>query len=406
MDLDKVLRQIDGSAEDIIEKASKMISIPSIGPANGGDGESKVAEEIMTWLKGFDSVERVDIQDGDVVRSNIIAKKNGKKDGTVWLVAHMDTVHPGDISEWKHPPFEPFVDNGRIYGLGAEDNGQGILSALYATKFIVNEKLEGHSIGIAFVADEETQSQYGIIHLLEKGYFKKNDFVIVPDWGSPQGMMIDVSEKQILWVKVSVTGKQTHGSTPNKGLNAYRIGAALLTDIVEQLYQKYDKKNELFRPSYSTFEPTKRSETVNNINVIPSRDEFWMDCRILPEYDVDEIFDFMKNIVNIYKEKYKTDITVEIVQRTASGPPSSTGTPEYDTLRQCIHEITGKEVREAGIGGGTCANFFRLEGINAYAWSSEGGTLHQPNEYLLIDNVITDAKVFASVFERLCINSL
>ena len=36
--------------------------------------------------------------------------------------------------------------------------------------------------------------------------------------------MVDISEKQIVWMKISITGKQTHGSTPNKGINAYLVG--------------------------------------------------------------------------------------------------------------------------------------------------------------------------------------
>ena len=408
MGLNDILRDIEGSRDDIIRDVTSMVGISSVGPACGGKGESEIADWLIGKISGigfFDSVERVDVPDGDVIRSNIIARKNGKRKGTVWFVSHTDTVHPGDPSLWEHPPFKAFVEGDRIYGLGAEDNGQGIMSTFYAVRSMKGIGLEGHSLGMVFVADEETGSRFGIAHLIRMGIFQKDDFVIVPDWGSPKGEMIDVAEKHILWIKVRVNGRQTHGSTPDKGLNAYRIGAALVTDLTSRLYSRYDRPDPLFRPPVSTFEPTKRSMTVDSINMIPATDEFWMDCRILPDYDLDEITSFIRSILDEHSKMTGAGIDLEIVQSSPSGPPSSTGTREYGVLRESIAEVTGRTVRESGIGGGTCANFFRKEGIDAYAWSSEGGSLHKPNEYVLISNIMTDAKVFATVIDRLCINS-
>ena len=54
-------------------------------------------------------------------------------------------------------------------------------------------------------------------------------------------------------------------------------------------------------------------------------------------------------------------------------------------------------------GGATCANFFRLAGHDAYVWETGGGTLHGPNEYVEIQNIINDAKVFATMFWKLCV---
>ena len=408
MQLDDILRRIDDSRDDIVKDVSKLISIPAIGPTSGGDGESARADWIEGYLKGldcFDSIERMDIPHGNIIRSNVIAIKKGKIDRTVWIVAHMDTVHPGDLSLWRHPPFEAYVEDDRIYGLGAEDNGQGLMAALYSVKYIGRAELQGYSIGLAFVADEETGSGYGIGYLLDKGIFGKDDLILVPDWGSPKGEMIDISEKHILWMRFTVIGRQTHGSTPDKGLNAFRIGAAFLTDLVTRLYDEFDVSDPLFRPPRSTFEPTRRSETTDNINIIPWKDEFWMDCRILPGYDLDEIISFVNNVMKEHSDRTGADISMEIVQRSASGPSSSTGTQEYETLKKSISDVTGKTVKEVGIGGGTCANFFRKKGMNAYAWSSEGGSLHKPNEFVLIGNIITDAKVLITLFNRLCIIS-
>ncbi|MEM2118682.1 MAG: M20/M25/M40 family metallo-hydrolase, partial [Candidatus Bathyarchaeia archaeon] len=48
-----------------------------------------------------------------------------------------------------------------------------------------------------------------------------------------------------------------------------------------------------------------------------------------------------------------------------------------------------------GIGGGTCAAFFRKIGIPAAVWCTHDEMAHQPNEYAKIENMVNDAKVFA-----------
>jgi succinyl-diaminopimelate desuccinylase len=63
----------------------------------------------------------------------------------------------------------------------------------------------------------------------------------------------------------------------------------------------------------------------------------------------------------------------------------------------------GKAPEPVGIAGGTCSNFFREKGLDAYAWQTGEGTLHAPNEYLLIDNLVNDTKVFATLFYKLCL---
>ena len=406
MSLENILKKIDDSREEIIRDLMDMIRIPSIGPANGGEGEGKRADYLMSLLKDYDEVERVEIDDTDypgVKRPSILAVKKGKKKGTVWIIAHIDTVLPGNPEDWRYPPFEPHLEDGKVYGLDAEDNGQAVIASIYASRFFKKGELNGRSMGIALVSDEETTSEMGIGQLIRMGRFSKDDIILVPDWGSPGSSMIDVAEKHLLWVKVSIKGKQTHGSTPNKGLNAYRIGGKFMTDLLEDLGKRYGKLNDLFKPPMSTFEPTKSSATVGNVNTIPGYYEFWMDCRILPDYDPSEIYQHMVDFAAEQSKITGATITVEKEQMTFSGPPSDVDTPEYKEFCESIRSVTGIDVKAAGIGGGTCANFFRLKDMNAYVWETEGGSLHQPNEFVRIDSIVTDAKVYASFFYRMCV---
>lgn len=405
MDLQAVLNKIESSENDIVRTMSEMIRIPAIGPMNGGPGETERADRIMEFLTGFDTVERVDVEDLNhpgVMRPNILARKNGKGKGTVWIVSHMDTVLPGDPEEWETPPYEPTLKGRRIYGLGTEDNGQAVIASLFGSRFVELGKDSRMSIGLAIVADEETTSLMGIDTLINRGKFTEDDLIIVPDWGVPGGTMIEVAEKHLVWLKVSVEGKQTHGSTPNNGLNAFRVSTKLLAELMDRLEERYSMKDAVFRPDVSTFEPTKSPGTVGNVNTIPGYDEFYMDIRLLPSYDPDEMIEFAKTVAKKY-ESTGAKITVEVEQRTYAGKPSRTDTEEYKAFRGSVMSVIGKEPETVGVGGGTCANFFRLAGLDAYVWQTGGGSLHQPNEYCDLDNLISDAKVYATLFYRLCV---
>jgi succinyl-diaminopimelate desuccinylase len=406
MELRDILGKIDASRGDMTADMMSLIRIPAIGPANGGKGEGLRADRVLEILKGFDTVERIDVKDmhdGTVMRPNILAVKKGKGRGTVWIISHLDTVLPGDLDEWRTPPYEPVVKDGKIFGLGTEDNGQAIISSIYAAKFFDRGSLSKRSIGLAIVADEETTSAMGIEHLINAGLFGPDDVFIVPDWGVPGGTMVEVAEKHLVWLKFTVSGRQTHGSTPQKGLNAYRVSAKMLVDVLDRLEKRYDAADPLFRPQGSTFEPTKSIATVGNVNTIPGYHEFWLDIRLLPSYDPDDLIVYAKEVGAEWAKNTGAEITVTVEQRTRSGRPSDTDCPEFAALRDSISSVIGKGPETVGVGGGTCANFFRLAGYNAYVWQCGGGSLHQPNEYCDLDNLTTDAKVFATLFSKLCV---
>ena len=404
--LQSVFGEIDASREEIIRTAVELVGYPALAPINGGTGEGAKADYIVSKLKGFDSVERIefpDRTDPSVMRPNIIARKKGKGKGTLWIVSHMDVVPTGDPELWDTPPFEGVSKDGRIYGRGTEDNGQSVVSSMFAARPFLDEEFEGMSLALAYVADEETSSVLGIQSLLEKGLFSEDDAIMVPDWGSPGGTMIGLAEKSVLWLRFVIEGRTTHGSTPELGVNAYRVSTLLLMDIMESLPEKFGGRDDRFLNGVSTFEPTKRPATVDNVNTIPGHDEFCMDIRLLPMYDPDDVLREAEAIAECYAKDTGAEIRVEVIQKAVAGRPSPDDRDEFTALAESVEEVTGVRPRGVGMSGGTCANFFRLKGLDAYVWQSEGGTLHAPNEYVTVDHLLTDAKVYASLIHRLCV---
>ncbi|RLI78611.1 diaminopimelate aminotransferase [Archaeoglobales archaeon] len=387
---------VESFRDEIVETLSNLIEIKALSPEWGGEGEYDKAEYLMTKLGGLE-VERYDAEDSRAkfgIRPNIVARLHGKTDKTIWFVSHLDVVPEGDPKLWETDPFKAVVKNGRIYGRGSEDNGQAIVSTLYAAKSIIKAGLKPEcSIGLVFVADEETGSKYGIQHLLKKNVFSKGDLFIVPDAGSPNGNVIEIAEKSILWIKFKIHGIQAHASTP-KNLNAARRAMKFLMDLDEKLHSKFNLTNNLFNPPISTFEPTKREKNIDNINTIPGLDVSYMDCRILPNYDIEEVVNFIEDVRKFYEIRDNAKIEMEIIQKESS-PMTPEDSEVVEKLKAAIEKVRGVKVELKGIGGNTCAAFFRKAGFETAVWSTIDGMAHQPNEYAVIDNIVNDAKVFA-----------
>jgi len=289
--------------------------------------------------------------------------------------------------------------DGKLYGRGTEDNQQALVSTLMTLKALHQlNLLPEYTIGLAIVADEENGSKYGIQHVLKEkpNLFKKDDLILIPDAGDPEGVEIEVAEKSILWIKFILQGKQTHGSTPEKGINAHKASAHLIVKM-NQLYNIFNKKDQLYNPPISTFEPTKKENNVPNINTIPGEDIVYFDCRILPSYSLDTI----KKQINQFKKEIEKDFKIQIgvsfPQYEEAPLPTPADAPAVKAIQKAVKDVLGKDAKPLGIGGGTVAAFFRRAGLPAVCWSNLDDTLHAPNEYCKIENAINDACVFAHI---------
>jgi len=402
---DKIAKRLDSFRDEMIDLQVKLCALPAIAPASGGEGEMKKAEFLLDFLKrsGFQDITLLKAPDLEApagYRPNILAWYKGRSSArTVWVMTHLDVVPAGELSQWRGDPFKAWVEGGKIYGRGTEDNQQDMVASLFAVKAFREEGLQPpYDLAVALVADEETGSDKGIGYVLDNSKaFRKQDLIIVPDAGSPDGTLIEVAEKSILWLKFKTLGKQAHGSTPEKGINSFKAASFLVTEL-EKLYKAFPLVNPLFDPPISTFEPTKKEANVPNINTIPGDDVFYMDSRILPKVPVEDVLVQIKALIGRIERKFKVKVQLEEVQKAAAAPPTAVRAPVVQALKKAVQEVYHVKGRARGIGGGTVAALFRRAGFNAACWSKLDDTLHQPNEYCLIENMMGDANVFAHVF--------
>jgi len=404
MDSKSLVTAVAKDEKMMVDSLCSMLRIRAVGPENEGKGEGERGRFLLDLAKklGFKSVELLESIDSRVPsgrRPNILIRVKGTGDKNLFVVTHMDTVPEGDVNAWKSPPYEPKVVNGRIYGRGSEDNGQELIASLFGLKALMDAGITPEfNICLVFVSDEEHGNTHGIDFLVQKGIFKNGDLAVVPDHGEEDGSAICVVEKSIAWINVEVVGKQTHGSTPARGVNAFEVAARFLVSVVDELRRKFTEEDPLFDVPISTFSPTKCDANVPNINTIPGRQQFAFDFRILPNYKIDDVTAVMRKMADEFEKASGAKINLTYIQRADAAPKTPVDSEIVVRLSEAITAARGIRPHPLGIGGGTCAAPFRRIGIEAVAWSTIPGVAHDANEYANVRDIVADAQVYAILF--------
>jgi succinyl-diaminopimelate desuccinylase len=402
-DLKQLTDWIRGQVPAMVSLETMLTSLPALAPESGGEGELRKCEALTLALReaGFSHFEHYDAPDERVpakARPNLVVTVPGLDDTKrVWIMAHLDVVPPGELAKWETDPWTVVEKDGKIYGRGVEDNQQGLVSSTFAALAFLKTGIKpAHTVKLLFVADEEVGSAYGIQYLLEHhDLFRPDDLIVIPDGGDAKGATIEVAEKNLLWLKVSTKGKQTHGSRPDQGANAHLAGCALALRL-NALEKFFDRRDPLFEPDRSTFQPTKKEANVPNVNTIPGDDVFYMDCRILPCYPLDQVRAEIARIVQSVEAEYGVTVTLHEEQAVQSRA-TPVDAPVVKAVAHAVETVYGVKARPIGIGGGTVGAYLRNAGFDAVVWSRMDETAHQPNEYCILENLAGDACVMATI---------
>jgi succinyl-diaminopimelate desuccinylase len=399
----RLAERIGAYRQDMIELQRELVSRVAVGPGEGGPGEAAKAAFLREMLTGWGlTVENYPAPDDRVAggsRPNLVACLPGQRPEKVWVLSHLDVVPPGDEALWESDPYELRVDGDRLYGRGVEDDHHGIVMSLMAVKALLDLQITPvRTVALALVADEETGSHYGLEYLVRehRQLFGDRDLIIIPDAGNDEGTLIEVAEKSILWLKLTIIGKQGHASRPQRAQNTLRACAHMIVAL-EALRQEFPLENPIFKPPESTFEPTRKEANVPNINTIPGRDVFYLDCRVLPDYDLARVQERVAAIGAEVARRFSVTLRVEPVQALTAAPPTPADAPVVLALTKAIREVYGREASPRGIGGGTVAAFFRQVGLPAAVWMTVDDTAHQPNEFCSLSKLMGDAQVLAHV---------
>jgi len=398
-----ILSSIHAGRDFAVALQRLLVSHPALGPENGGQGEKDKVEALKPFLAKLGFPEPLEIRAPDArvscgYRPSLAYVIPGLDPSqTFWILSHLDVVPVGDRSLWQTDPFELVVKDDLIFGRGVEDNHQGVVSSILLAQTLIAQKTKPPiNLGLLLVADEETNNTYGLEYIAahHANLFKPNDLFLAPDHGVPSGLEIEIAEKSVLWLKVSVEGRQCHASVPSRGINSLRVAADFIMRL-DALHKKFAAIDPLFEPPISTFEPTKKEANVENVNTIPGRDIFYIDCRVLPCYDLADVIAHIKTIGADVMQTYACTISYDIVQAVQAAPATSVESPIIQRLQQAIRAEYHGEAKLTGIGGGTLAAILRAKGYPAVVWASLLECAHQLNERASLSACLRDASVMA-----------
>jgi len=147
---------------------------------------------------------------------------------------HVDTVLPGDRSQWSRDPFDPRVEDGKIWGRGSVDQKGGVAAMVHAGRIVkelgLNEQFTIYFTGT--VMEEDCDGLCWQYILNEDGI--KPELVVITE---PTNLNIYRGHRGRMEIRVEVKGRSCHGSAPERGDNAiYKVARIALE--IEKLNER------------------------------------------------------------------------------------------------------------------------------------------------------------------------
>ncbi len=274
------IMDISQYTNEAVELLKKLIATPSVSR------EETAAADILA-----DFIENYGLPVRRFGNNILVCEELDAEKPTLLLNAHIDTVKP--VSTWTRDPFTPVVEGDRLYGLGANDCGGGLVSLLQVYRILRGGTSQREQNG-----DTSLRVPYNIVYLASceeevsgAGGFSlalpelpKIDVAIV---GEPTGMHPAIAEKGLMVIDGVAYGKSGHAAR-EEGVNAIYEA---LDDLVWLRDYRFKKNSPLLGP-------TKMTVTVLNSgtqhNVVPDECRFVIDVRTNEYYQNEYLFSFLQ----------------------------------------------------------------------------------------------------------------
>ena len=322
-------------------------------------------------------------------RPNVIGYLGNKStDKSLMMPAHMDVVPAGD--GWDTDPYEVTLKDEKLYGRGTSDNKGQLASILVASKIMkelgLDKELNGE-LQIAALSDEEAGDpdgiDYGVGYLLEEKIINPT-YAIIPDIGEYM-KSIDVAEKGRTCIEITAIGKQAHGSTPERGINAIYMMSSLIEELKNMKFE-YEVHPVLEHPSMNI-------GMINGgaaVNIVPGKCSILVDIRTVPGMTVDKLLSqFQKCTDKVKDGKFEMDV-IDTSEPHGIDPNNIV----VDAIKENAKEVLGFEPVPIGMGGGTYAKGLCLNGTIAVGWGiGNDETFHVANEYIEIEQLMSFAEL-------------
>ena len=411
-DTENLVKIIEARREELVELARALIRFPTVNPP--GEAYQPCAEFIGRRLgaRGFAvNYVRAAGTPGDserYPRVNVIARREGNVAGPcVHFNSHIDVVQTG--VGWTLDPFAAVIRDGKIYGRGACDMKGGLAASIIAVEALIDSGTElPGALEISGTVDEESGGFGGVHYLAQRGWFSppRVDHVIIPE---PLNVdRVCIGHRGVWWAEVETRGRMAHGSMPFLGDCAVRHMHAFIDLLEQDLYPKLAA-----RRTDMPVVPSGARHSTMNINSIhggqgetsgfpapcvPDSCRLVIDRRLLIEEDMLSVKGEVRALLDqlaAEREGFAYELRdifeVQPTMADRNGPVAR-------STAAAIQRVLGREA-EFVCSPGTydqkhIDRIGKLRDCIAYG----PGILdlaHQPDEYVLIEDMVNSAKVMA-----------
>ena len=186
-------------------------------------------------------------------------------------------------------------------------------------------------------------------------------------------------------------GVAAHGSTPQMGKNAFNGVIAYLSrlgyiesDVYDKLFNDSTGLNKISDETGNlTFSPDVATTDEDNLYLIT-------DIRYPSTYDYEYITERLKTVAPFKVKSFQPPLFVD------------KNSDLIKTLLSVYNEVTGENAEPIAIGGGTYARALKCGVAFGPSFGEEGYSIHQPNEYMPIENIYKFTEIMYKAIKKLC----
>ena len=406
-----VLRAVDQIADEMVDFLQGLTRIPTVNPP--GEEYRAGAEFIGAKLKDFGYACQFVAAEGrpehtaQHPRINVIGHLAGSGPGPrLHFNGHFDVVPVGQ--GWTMDPFAALLQDGKMYGRGAADQKAGIAASIFAVEAIRRSgvRLLG-TLEQSGTVDEESGGFAGVAWLAQRGLIHKDrtDFVIITEPSNVDRVCI--GHRGVYWFKVIQQGRIGHGSMPYLGVSA----ADHLGDVIHEVTHKLKPELAKRRTEMPVEPPGSRYASININSLFGGQPESGtqtpcvidragaiFDRRFLAEERFEDVRGEVREMLDdLCSRNPAARYTIEdlmVVHPTQTNPNSLL----VRTVSLSIERVLGLKPPLMASPGTYDQKHVTRIGLIEDCIAYGPGILdlaHQPDEYVVIDDLIQSAKVMA-----------
>lgn len=381
---------------DIVAFCTHLLQTPSV---NGVNDEFELASSIATQARKLGL--HVQLVGENPRRPNVIVSTHETGETGLLLIGHLDTVPPGDDSQWTFPPFSGHVSGDKIYGRGAVDTKGGMAAALYALAALkqLPEALLAGRVQLICVPDEESGATgtLGIKYLHEENLLRCLGAIY-----AYSGDQITLGHRGLLRYRIVCEGEAIH--TGALEWQEEQAGANAVLGLSHLLLELYASGADLPYSETPYFEQYKTVITPGtvihggvSVNIVPDRCEALVDIRLTPEYDLERIdtilYKLIRQIIRDWDEKIAFDVQL---LNYAPAAISDENAPIFGILEKATRQVKGI-TPERVVAGPANEGYLLIErGIpTVCGFGPSGANAHAVDEYVEIKSLTDAALIFA-----------